>query len=52
MSERKIKFSVIIPVYNALGFLKETLDSVRNQTYTNHEVLVTDDGSNDNTGAS
>ena len=49
MSKRKIKFSVIIPVYNASEFLKETLDSVRNQTYTNHEVLVTDDGSNDNT---
>ena len=49
MSEEKIKFSVIIPAYNASELLQETLDSVRNQTYTNYEVLITNDGSNDDT---
>ena len=46
---KEIKFSVVIPVYNASEFLKETLDSVKAQTYTNYEVLVTNDGSNDDT---
>jgi len=46
---KNIKFSIIIPVYNASGFIKDTLDSVKNQTYKNYEVLVTNDGSTDNT---
>ena len=47
MNKGEIIFSVVIPVYNASEFLKETLDSVKNQTYKNYEVLVTNDGSND-----
>ena len=47
MNKGKIKFSVVIPVYNASEFLKGTLDSVKDQTYKNYEVLVTNDGSND-----
>lgn len=39
--------SVITPVYNAEEFLKETLDSVLNQTYENIEYLLIDDCSND-----
>ena len=49
MNKEEIKFSVVIPVYNASEFLKETLDSVNNQTYKNYEVLVINDGSNDDT---
>jgi glycosyltransferase involved in cell wall biosynthesis len=39
--------SVIIPAYNAAGFIGETLTSVFNQTYSNYEVIVVNDGSPD-----
>lgn len=41
--------SVIIPTYNAASFVDNTLQSVLKQSYTNIEILVVDDGSNDNT---
>ena len=40
--------SVIIPVYNVENYLEECLKSVQNQTYTNIEVLLVNDGSTDN----
>ncbi|MGV8815436.1 MAG: glycosyltransferase family 2 protein [Gelidibacter sp.] len=39
--------SVIIPNYNSIEFIKETLDSVFNQSYPNIEVIVVDDSSTD-----
>jgi glycosyltransferase involved in cell wall biosynthesis len=44
-----MKISVIIPCYNQAGFLKETCNSVLNQTYANWEVLLINDGSTDDT---
>lgn len=41
--------SVIIPAYNAADFIEEALDSARRQTYENLEIIVTDDGSDDET---
>jgi glycosyltransferase involved in cell wall biosynthesis len=40
-----IKFSIIIPVYNRPDELKELLESLKNQTYKNFEVIVVEDGS-------
>lgn len=40
--------SVIIPVYNCEKYLKRCLESIINQTYTNIQVIVIDDGSSDN----
>jgi glycosyltransferase involved in cell wall biosynthesis len=42
--------SVIIPVYNVAPFLRESLDSVINQTYTDLEIIIIDDGSTDSSG--
>lgn len=43
-----MKISVIIPVYNVEKYLKNCLESVVNQSYKNLEIIIIDDGSNDN----
>lgn len=40
--------SVVIPTYNRSAYLNETIESVVEQTYTNIEILVIDDGSKTN----
>lgn len=51
--ERKRKntplISVVIPVHNGEKFIWEAIESIFNQTYTNVEVIVIDDGSTDET---
>ena len=41
--------SVCIPAYNNAGYIRETIDSILNQTYHNIELVVVDDNSKDNT---
>lgn len=44
-------FSLVIPVYKVERFLPDALASVREQTFTDYEVLCVDDGSPDGSGA-
>ena len=43
-----VKISIIIPVYNVEDYLKECLDSLLRQTFTEFEIICIDDGSSDN----
>lgn len=42
-----MKFSVIVPVYKAEGYLEQCVESVLQQTYTDFELILVDDGSPD-----
>ncbi len=42
-------FSILIPTYNGGYVLKETLNSILNQGFTNYEIIIQDDVSKDNT---
>lgn len=44
-----MKLTVGIPVYNGSRYILESILSVLNQTYTDFELIVTDDGSTDET---
>lgn len=45
-----VLISIIIPVYNAEGYVRKCFESVINQTWTDFEVIVIDDGSMDRSG--
>ena len=47
---RETQVSIIIPVYNVEPYLRQCLDSVLGQTFSNFEVLLVNDGSTDNSG--
>lgn len=44
-----MKLSIIIPAYNVENYIAKTIESLVNQTIKQFEVIVIDDGSNDNT---
>lgn len=47
--DSKNLISVLLPVYNGEKYIKEAILSILNQTYTDFEILILDDGSEDNT---
>ena len=43
-------FSVVVPVYNVENYLKECVDSILRQSFTDFELILVDDGSKDGSG--
>ncbi|MEM6752985.1 MAG: glycosyltransferase [Cyanobacteria bacterium P01_C01_bin.38] len=44
-----VAFTIVMPAYNAGAYLSQTIESVLNQTLTNFELIIIDDGSADET---
>ena len=42
--------SILMPVYNVEKYIEKTLESIKNQTYSDFEVIMVDDGSTDSSG--
>lgn len=43
-------FSIITPIYNVSRFIKNGIDCILSQTFSNYELILVDDGSTDNSG--
>ena len=48
-SKKQGRISIIMPVYNGVSWIGECIESIRQQTDTNWELLVLDDHSTDGT---
>lgn len=49
MKNEQLKISVIICTYNRLNLLMRTIHHIQEQHYSNYEIIIVDDGSNDST---
>ncbi len=47
--EKQFKFSVVIPTYNMGNTIRQTINSIINQSYENFEIIIQDNNSRDNT---
>ena len=45
-----IKISIIMPVYNVEQYVGKAIESILNQTFTDYELLIVDDGTKDKSG--
>ena len=45
-----LKLSVIVPVYKVENYIHRCVDSILNQTFTDFEIILVNDGSPDNCG--
>ena len=50
MDDGKIKVSIIVPVYNVETYLPKCIESILTQSYSNLEIILVDDGSEDTSG--
>lgn len=48
MEKNEVLVSIIVPVYNVEKYLEKCIESIINQTYSNLEIVLSDDGSTDN----
>jgi glycosyltransferase involved in cell wall biosynthesis len=48
-AEVRSKVSIIMPTYNRANYIVETITSIQQQTYQNWELIIVDDGSDDDT---
>ena len=44
------KISIIVPIYNVEKYLEKCISSLLNQTFSNFELILVNDGSPDNCG--
>ncbi len=49
LGKKQVKISVLIPTYNSAKTIVEALESIKNQTYQNWEIILINDGSQDET---
>ena len=49
LGKKQVKISVLIPAYNSTKTIVEALESIKNQTYQNWEIILINDGSQDET---
>ena len=49
INNEDLKLSILMPVYNGSKWVKQTIDSILRQSYSNFELIISDDNSTDNT---